>query len=259
MFKYVYSCCSLFVAFSAITLVLSGENAEAKLYTVGGKVIAKTVAMDARSGLQARDMKLMLADFRAKDMCDCDFSRSDLRRADFSGSDLEGANFIGCDLRGANFAGANLEGANFSGADLRGVIGFRAGRDTILSNTIEPNGVIRNLELRDGETLIVRNYDAVRDANYKGTITLLESAKVDGGRFVFVLDNQDWNSTIRCGNGFVPEFENVNIHYESAHCLVLSGEVKIEAFSWKGASDISYTSETVSESLLAAHQGFAMN
>ncbi len=39
-------------------------------------------------------------------------------RADFTASELQGANFDGADLRGANFEGADLRGASFRGARL---------------------------------------------------------------------------------------------------------------------------------------------
>lgn len=239
MFKHVNFFGRLFIALAVVTLSVSAQEAQAKLFSISGKVIARTVNLDAQPGLQAPGMKLMLANFRAADLSDSDFSRSDLRRADFSGADLSAANFIGADLRGANFTGAKLEGANFSHADLRGAVGFQADRDTILSNTIEPNGVIRDLHIEKGQTLIIRNYDAVRDTRFQGGITLLGSAKINGGKIVFVIDNQAWNSTIRCAQGVQPQFSEVELYYEPAHTLVPAGEVSIEAFSWTGTTEIS--------------------
>ena len=183
-------------------------------------------------------MKLMLADFRSKDLTDADFAGADLRRANFAGADLSGVNFIGADLRSANFVGAVLDGANLSKADLRGAVGFRTGRDTVAANTILPNGMIRNLNLSQGETLVVRNYDAVRDVNYNGGITLVGNAKIDGGTLVFVVDNQEWNSTIQCAPGVVPVFEKVEMRYEKAHSLVVSGQTRIQAFSWTPSLEI---------------------
>ena len=233
MSKYVLTYCVLFVVFASFT-----ETASAKIHTIRGKILPRTEGKVAAPGLDAREMKLMLADFRATDLTDADFAGADLRRADFSGANLEGVNFVGADLRGANFTGAVLDGANLSKADLRGAVGFYAGRDTVAVNTILPNGMIRNLNLSKGETLVVRNYDAVRDQKYAGTVTLVGSAKVDGGTFVFVVDNQAWNSTIQTAPGVVPVFENVEIRYENAHALVQSGQMSIQAFSWEPSLEI---------------------
>ena len=233
MSKYVLTYCVFFVVFVCLT-----EAASAKIYTIRGKVLPRTEEKIAAPGLDAREMKLMLADFQAKDLTDADFAGSDLRRADFSGANLEGVNFIGADLRGADFTGAILDGANLSKADLRGAVGFHTGRDTVAFNTILPDGTIRNLNLSKGETLVVRNYDAVRDQKYTGTITLVGSAKVDGGTFVFVVDNQKWNSTIHAAPGVVPMFKDVEVRYENAHNLVLPGSMNIQAFSWAPALKI---------------------
>ncbi len=238
MSKYVYTYCVLFVAFAGFAGNLLCETAHAKIYTLTGKVLPRTEEKTAEPGLDAREMKLMLADFRAKDLTDADFAGADLRRADFSGADLSGANLAGADLRGAVLNGAVLDGANVSGADLRGVVGFRTGRDTIARNTILPGGTIRNLNLSEGETLVVRNYDAVRDQTYSGAITLVGSAKIDGGTLVFVVDNQPWNSTLRTAPGVVPMFENIDIRYEKAHTLVVPGQSRIQAFSWAPSQEV---------------------
>jgi len=232
MSKYVYTSRVLFVVCACLTFTLFCETACAKIYTLRGKVLPRTEDKTAAPGLDAREMKLMLADFRATDLTDADFAGADLRRADFSGTDLSGVNFIGADLRGADFSGAVLDGANVSLADLRGAVGFRAGRDTIAANTILPNGAIRNLNLIQGETLVVRNYDAVRDQRYSGKITLVGSAVIDGGTLVFVVDNQEWNSTISTASGVVPVFENVKVRYEKAHDFAVSDQMKIQMFSW---------------------------
>ena len=232
MKKYVFTYRVLFVVFACLTLTLFCETASAKLYTLRGKVLPRTEEKIAVPGLDARGMKLMLADFRAADLTDADFAGADLRRADFTGADLNGVNFIGADLRGANFSGAVLDGANLSKADLRGAIGLQAGQDTILTNTILPNGTIRNLNLSRGETLVVRNYDAVRDQRYSGRITLVGSATIDGGTLVFVVDNLKWNSTIHAAPDVVPMFKEVEVRYEKAHDLVTSDPTKIQTFSW---------------------------
>ena len=238
MSKYVNTHCVLFIVFACFAGFFACETANAKIYTLSGKVLPGTGEKSAMPGLDARDMKLRLADFRSKDLTDADFAGADLRRANFAGSNLSGANFIGADLRGANFAGAVLDRANLSKADLRGAVGFRTGRDTVAANTIFPNGTIRNLNLSQGETLVVRNYDAVRDVRYNGGITLVGSAKIDGGTLVFVVDNQEWNSTIQCGSDVAPEFVNVEMRYEKAHNLVVSGQTSIQAFSWTPSLEI---------------------
>jgi len=232
MSKYVFTYRVLFVVFACLTFTLFCETASAKLSTVRGKVLPRTEAKFAEPGLDARGMKLMLADFRGKDLTDANFAGADLRRANFAGADLDGVNFIGADLRGAIFSGAILDGANFSKADLRGAIGFQAGRDTIMFNTILPNGMIRNLNLSRGETLVVRNYDAVRDQNYSGRITLVGNATIDGGTLVLVVDNQEWNSTIHAAPGVVPMFKGTKVQYKKAHDLVTSDQMKIQMFSW---------------------------
>ena len=238
MSKYVYTSRVMFVVCACLTFTLFCETASAKIYTVRGKVLARTEEKIAAPGLDAREMKLMLADFRATDLTDADFAGADLRRADFSGADLSGVNFIGADLRGVDFSGAVLDGANLSKADLRGAVGFSAGRDTVTANTILPDGTIRNMNLSQGETLVVRNYDAVRDQRYSGKITLVGSATIDGGTLVFVVDNQKWNSTITIAPSVVPVFKNVEVRYEKAHDLVTSDEMKIQAFSQASSPEV---------------------
>ena len=241
MSKYVYINRVLFVVGACLTFALFCETASAKIYTLGGKVLPRTEEKTAVPGLDAREMKLMFADFLAKDLTDADFAGADLRRADFAGADLSGVNFIGADLRGVNFSGAVLDGANLSQADLRGAVGFQAGRDMITANTILPNGMIRNLNLSRGKTLVVRNYDAVRPPRgtegYAGKITLVGSAVIDGGTLVFVVDNQKWNSTIQTAPGVVPAFKNVEVRYEKAHDFVTS-DLKIQAFSWAPSLEV---------------------
>jgi len=231
MSKYVFTDRVLFVVIACLTFTLYCETASAKIFTLRGKVLPRTEEKTAGPGMDARGMKLMLADFRAADLTDADFTGADLRRADFSGADLNGVNFIGADLRGANFSGAVLDGANLSKADLRGAVGFQAGRDAIMANTILPNGTIRNLNLSKGETLVVRNYDVVRNQRDSGTIILIDSATIDGGTLVFVVDNQKWNSTIQVAPGVVPMFKDVEVRYEKAHDLVTSIPTKVAAMN----------------------------
>ena len=247
MFKHVNTR-YLFVAVSLLAMVVSVENAHAKIFTVSGKVLAQTQSIAPQAGLEARDMKLQFADFRNADLTDADFAGSDLRRADFTGANLDGANFAGADLRGAKFLNANLDGTNFSSTDLRGVVGFAFGRNSVTRNAILPNGVIRDLNLNEGETLVVRNYDAVRDANYDGTITLAGSARVNGGRIVFVVDNQAWNSVVKVAEGVKPSMMNVEVHYDAAHTLVSPDRSRIEPFSWNGSSDIRFAKTTFANS-----------
>ncbi len=253
MSKYVNINRGLFVACSVVGLLISCGAAEAKIFTLGGNVIAKTEKMNARPGLQAREMKLTAANFAGADLTDADFAGADLRRADFSGANLEGANFVGADIRGADFSGANLDGANFAKADLRGAAGFQIGRDTITTNTILPNGVIRDLNLCQGETLVVRNYDAVRDSRYSGAITLTGIANIDGGKIIFVVDNQNWNSVIRLAQGVIPSVRDLDIRCEAAHSLVTPDRNQFRPFSWLGVSEVGFGQATVSDALALAN------
>ena len=248
MFKYVSTHYSLFVVVSLLAFAVSEKNAEAKIFTVGGKVLAQTQGITPQAGLEASNLRLQFADFRNADLTDADFAGSDLRRADFTGANLDGANFVGADLRGAKFAKTNLEGTNFSASDLRGAIGFTFGRDTVTRNTILPNGAIWNLTLNEGETLVIRNYDAVRDVKYDGTITLVESARINGGKIVFVVDNQTWNSVVQAAEGVKPSFVNVEVHFDAAHNLVSPDRTRIQPFSWNGSSELRFAKTTFADS-----------
>ncbi|MGL6226843.1 MAG: pentapeptide repeat-containing protein [Thermoguttaceae bacterium] len=238
MFRNVkLSCCSL-IALTAVILLSSSHSLSAKLYTLGGTVIAKTNHLQPEPGMYARGMKLTLAQFGGADLVEADLSGTDLRRANFAGANLEGANLIGADLRGANFSGANLDGANLSRADLRGAVGFQSGRDTILANTLFPNGQIHDLNLIQGETLMIRNYDVVRDERYTGMITLCGTVQIDNGTIVFVVDNQTWNSVIKIDNEVSPAIQNLRVHVEAAHHYVDPGQSQMEPFMWGDLSSI---------------------
>jgi uncharacterized protein YjbI with pentapeptide repeats len=158
----------------------SGQNlTSASLYSsrltnanLTGAVVTGTSFGDTTSRGFTQEQLYSTASYKSKELARIELSSNDLSGWNLSGQNLAGASFRGstlanADLSQANLAGANLENttlisADLTGADLRGVR-FARLAGTISRNTINPQGLIRGVDLRSGETLVVRDNDGVPD------------------------------------------------------------------------------------------------
>ena len=91
---------------------------------------------------------------------------------------LDGWDFRGQDLRESDFIGANTAGADFSLADMRLAVGFNAQPTTIMRNTIDPDSLVIDLNLLDGETLVARGQEELPVSIF-GEFSIAPTGKLD--------------------------------------------------------------------------------
>ena len=91
---------------------------------------------------------------------------------------LDGWDFRGQDLRESDFIGANPAGADFSLADMRLAVGFNQQPTTIMRNTIDPDSIVIDLNLLDGETLVAHG-EAELPVSIFGEFSIAPTAKLD--------------------------------------------------------------------------------
>ncbi len=154
--------------------------------------LKKTLNNLTLSNLDLSNVKL-----NTQNLSNDNFTDTLLIDGNFVGTNLSGANFTDADLAHSTLIRANITRANFSDADLREANSFLPLASTITANTIRPNGVIRNLSLKSGELLTIRNDVTPVTA----TGTALFNAK---STLQFML-GADWSSPLRFAPGLNPK------------------------------------------------------
>jgi uncharacterized protein YjbI with pentapeptide repeats/CubicO group peptidase (beta-lactamase class C family) len=172
------------------------------------------------------------------------YRTQNLRGVNFSGNDLGGTDFTGQCLIGANFYGASLAGADFTAADVRGAAGIN--KDLVVStNMIWSDGFLRDLHLRNGEQLLVRNDDrsflsqpSVFPFSPPIYISAVVGFDVDArGSLVLKLDENPWRSTISFESG-IPVNLAGTLQLGFADSVSLPTQVgrTFQLFDWRGVT-----------------------
>ena len=115
------------------------------------------------------------------------------------GLDLTGANFAGLDLTDAVLNNTRLAGADLSAVDLRGAKPPSLGGGVIALNAIGDDGRIHGLQLAEGRSLTIRDYDTKAIA-----VTIENQFAMDASSTLeLVFDDDEWSSTV----SFAPEID----------------------------------------------------
>lgn len=175
-----------------------------------------------------------------------DLTNANFRSANFANADFGSATFANTCLRNAflinvRFSWATINRTDFSFADTRGATDLSFG-DSVMNNTILPDGSIQGLDLSNSQTLLIRNF-APNPSEYPYStasipITIQNSMKLGGtGTLQMVFDGKPWNSTISFA-AEIPVDCNGTLDLTidpNANVLVQLGK-KCKIFDWSGVN-----------------------
>ena len=150
------------------------------------------------------------------------------------------------DLRGADFTGAVTRLLDVRMADLRHSVGWRGPASEAHSrNTIRPDGSVQRLQLRAGETMVVRN-DAATAAKFDREIlpTVVEDAFVmePASTLEIRFDAAGWSTPIRIEAEEVQLSGQLVVHADT-HMLQSGSAYSL--FAWPDGIDLDGTFDSI--------------
>ncbi len=137
--------------------------------------------------------------FSGQNLSGAKFSMAKIERANLAGANLNGAILTLSKLRQVDFTGASVVATDFRDSDLRSAVGFVPDSTTILTNTIWPDGGIRDFNIFNA---------VVEIPDYDMPITMIDQFEMANGTLSLILEDGDWGSTIVTRADDVPTLSN---------------------------------------------------